>query len=289
MNAVESRGSFLNDPGLSEKAVVDALYRIADQVMPDEQSQITRRFTLQLDSVFENKGLYRSKNAFSAVFRHDIGDDVTIKFGIDPAWHTAIAKELEFSLLSTRDVRAVALYDSEAGQYFTELQDKDGASFVRDPIDPTVIEEFIANLGVPSRIDTSSQQAFSQWCQPTSLNETHQTVTQSHLIYEKEYDDTLTFSYYLEIEQSVSPEEIVKTVRFIESASSDTNSSARITSVFSSTTGEVLSIEEVAQTIDQQGDTTNTRHQVEIDSEGIEKVLRRLRNVEVFLPTEAQP
>jgi len=279
MSDFESQGSFMYEPSVSEKEVAQRLRDLSDLMTPDKCRNIERRFSFELTNRFKNKELYRSIQEISAALRHEVGNEVTVKFQLNPRWKAVQPSHLELSLPGTGEVKAHADYDSDSGLFDAYLKDADGTVLPRDTISVETAENLLTSLGIPGTIDDFTQKGLHRWLQTGIGNETHQHILQRHVIYESESDDEIAGTCEIEKEQIISPEEVTTYIRFIETILTDDKRFARVLTLFESDRGSGLSVEEITQSEDGT-DTKPTQRQ--LDYELIEKLLQHLRNAELI-------
>ncbi len=277
MSDFEANGSFHREPAISEKELAQRLHELANFITPDKCENIERKFSLKLETPFENRELYRSKEEISAALRHEVGDEVTIQFRFDPAWSTVQPSHLEFALPGTEEVKGYIDYDSNCG-FESGLKDTDGTILPRDAVAVETVENLLASLGVSSRIDFF-QEGLRAWLQQGAGKEMYQHILQRYVIYEGDVDEEITGTCEIEKEQIMSPDEVTTYIHFIETILTDDKRFARILTLFESDRGSGLSLKEITQDEDS-GDTQEK--QCRLDYELIEKLLQRLRKAEVL-------
>ena len=284
---MDSSGSFLHEPAISEKALAQELLELSKEMPIDEKTEIERSFSLQIENQFADKDMLRTKKELSAILKHVIGDHLQAGFRLNPAWSTLDPTHLVFNLEGTTDLKGHLEKDEGIGVFVAYLEDASGVKIPRGEASLDVVNNIIDQLGISTRLISADGKGIDLWLQASSGREVGQHVIQRRTLDEREIDieEDMSSSIAFERERIFNTEDLIDTVTLIETIISGEDKLARTTSTFNSQNGSSVTVREIRQN-ESTGEASD--RPVKLDYDLIEKLLKNTRNAQLLASRQAR-
>ena len=271
---VDSGGSYLREPSVSERALQLKLEALATALPLNDKAMIERSTAFD-ESLSDDIDFYRSKKELEASLDHRIDQGLSVKLRYNPAWNEFVAREVTFPLPGTSAISARLELSPDSSSYDSSLYDEStGVEISRNPVQLTTISTLLAKAGVSQRIPGAGQNLADEVFAGAKPGE-KLTVSQAAVLQENELEGDIQGVTTVSRDQIYSDEDIVDIVRLVDEIHTGDTSHARIISSIRSQDGSTITVEQVSINHET---GRETRRMIELDYETLEKLIAHVQS-----------